>query len=140
MSVSWELISLPSINSSSIHTDQTTVNKHVKTGKGRIPIAKHKHTLPPLSHTHTEASDLSACQHTKRSLCPLITLVQPPLQEAVSLTGLAHGRSSVLGGREQNNALSPGGGLFTQGPLMKSVPRQPFSTSNNPLSFLHLLC
>lgn len=63
--------------------------------QGRAP----HHTKTPLSltHAHTKDSDLWACQCTKRFLCPLITLVQPSLQEAVSLTSPAHGRSPELG-------------------------------------------
>jgi len=77
------------------------VNKHAKNTQekdscARAPTHSSSHT-PSLTDVHTMASDLSACQHTKRPLCPLITLVQPPLQEAVSLTSLAHGRNSELG-------------------------------------------
>lgn len=49
------------------------------------------------TESQTPASDLSACQLTKRLHCLLITPVQPPRQEAVSLTSLAHGRSSEWG-------------------------------------------
>lgn len=88
-------------------------------------------TNPDITHTcthtraHTTASDLPACQHTKRLLCPLITLVQPSLQEAVFLTSLPM-QELWAGGREQNNALSRGGRPLTRGTIMKSLSHQPF--------------
>lgn len=122
-------ISPLSINSFIHKLTQLLWKKPFKPQRRRASLPKHKprHYTHMHAHTraHTTASNLPACQHTKRLLCPLITLVQPSLQEAVFLTSLPM-QELWAGGREQNNALSRGGRLLTRGSIMKSMSHQPF--------------
>lgn len=118
-----------------IHTDLTTVNKHVKTCERKKAQTLHHTTKSPSqahthTHTHCRVWPVSLSTHQKVPLsfdnpCP-----------ASSTGGCLPNKSCPWqelwgGGREQNrteqnNALSPRGEPFTRGPLIKFPSHQPF--------------
>ncbi|XP_062419456.1 WD repeat-containing protein on Y chromosome-like [Pungitius pungitius] len=123
-----------------IQQNDTLEDMDLKPCRPSPPIAMNQQSPETLTNTVSTSERrleiLPGDAHVPKSMITsLRKQLPPPLQEAVSMTSLAHGRSSELGGRERKNALSTGGGPFTLGPPIKDVSHQPPNLYTPPHPF-----